>query len=225
MRMSGTLVAGLLIAGSFAVGTAFSQDAGGGSGDPAPAPAPAKEKDGFKGADPREHSAADMQRRMMESVMPNRFHKKLERLLGEWDVDLRMWMAPDAAPMASKGTSKWTWLYEGKWVQGNSEMSMMGMGFKSQWTMGYDNFKKKYVASGVNSMETALRTSEGNFGKDDNVLYTYGFVDEYTTGEHDKTAAIVFRFEGADRFTIEIHDLSIGIENAKVMEMVHTRRK
>ena len=153
MRISGSLVAGLLVAGSFAAGTAFSQEEGGGAGGaPPPAPAPAPEKDGFKGADPREHSQADIQRRMMEAVMPNRFHRKLERLLGDWDVDLRMWMVPGAPPMTSKGSSKWTWLYEGRWIQGDSELSMMGTAFKSRWTMGYDNFKKKYVASAVNSI-------------------------------------------------------------------------
>ena len=220
MRIAGVFVAGLLAGGAFAAGTAFSQDAGGEAGAP---PAPAK--DGFKGADPRDHSPADIQRRMMEAVMPNRFHKKLERFLGEWDLEMRMWMSADRPPMTSKGSAKWSWLYEGKFVQGDVDAPLMGMPMRVRTVMGYDNFKKKYVSSVVNSLETSLRTFEGNHGKDENTLFLYGFVDEYTTGEHDKTAAAVYRFDGPDRITMEVHDLAIGLENARVFEWVMTRRK
>jgi len=220
MRFAGALVVGLIVAGGLAAGTALSGEEGGGGGAP---PAPPKEE--FKGADPREHSPADMNRRMMESIAPNRFHKRLERFLGDWDVELRIWMMPGAEPMVSKGSAQWTWLYPGKWIQGDSDVSMMGMQVRSRTVMGYDNFKRKYVSSVVNSLETALRSFEGNFGKDENSLYLYGSVDEYMTGEHDKTAASVFRFDGADRFTMEVHDLAIGLENARVFEMVMTRRK
>ena len=208
------LLAGAIAASGLAAGSALSQEK-----DPEPP------KDTFKGADPREHSPADMNRRMMESMTPNRFHKKLERLLGEWDVEMRMWMNPGGPPMASKGTASWSWMFEGRWIQGSTDVPMMGMKMQLRTILGYDNFKKKYVSCSVNSMETAMRHAEGNFGKDDSALYTYGFVDEYMTGEHDKTSAFVYRFEGPDSFTIEVHDLSIGIQDAKVMEFAYTRKK
>jgi hypothetical protein len=219
-RTRSLLLAGAIAASGLAAGSALSQDEAKG-----PAPAPEPPKDSFKGADPREHSPADMNRRMVESMTPNRFHKRLERLLGEWDLELRMWMDRGSPPMTSKGTSSWTWMFEGKWIQGSTEFSMMGMKMQMRTILGYDNFKKKFVSCTVNSMETAMRHAEGNFGMDDSVLYTYGPVDEYMTGEHAKTSAFVYRFDGPDRFTIEVHDLSIGLENAKVMEFVHTRRK
>jgi len=212
-RIGTLLLAGAVAATGLAAGSALSQE---GPKEPP--------KEEFKGADPRDHSPADMNRRMMESMTPNRFHKRLERLLGEWDVELKMWMNPGGPPMVSKGTGRWSWLFEGKWIQGATDMDFMGMKMQLRTTLGYDNFKRKYVSASVNSMETALRHAEGNFGKDDSVLYTYGPVDEYMTGEHDKTSAFVYRFESPDRFTIEVHDLAIGLENAKVMEMVYTRK-
>ena len=124
--------------------------------------------------------------------------------------------------MTSRGRR---WLYEGKWVQVDYDVPAMGMSFKGRATLGYDNFKKKYVCSKVNSMETALRTFEGNFGKDEATLFLYGFVDEYMTGEHDKVAAAVYRFDGPDRIVLEVHDLAIGLEHAKVLEYAYTRRK
>jgi hypothetical protein len=221
MRTGTLLLSGLLAGAAFAAGTALSQE-GGEGGNPPPKPGEAEE---FKGADPREHAPEEMGRRMAESVRANRFHKALERFLGDWDVEMRMWMTPGGPPATSKGTGSWTWLYEGKWLQGDVDVPMMGMRVRQRTVLGYDNFKRKYVSSAVNSMETALRHAEGNFGKEPSVLWMYGAVDEYMTGEHDKTAALVYRFDGPDRITLEIHDLSIGLENAKVLEFVFTRRK
>jgi uncharacterized protein DUF1579 len=210
--------AGALVVLGYGAGRVLSQDSG---EEPKKEPA----KDTFQGADPRETPPAEMQKRMREAMTPNRFHKKLERFLGDWDVEMRMWMSQDGKPMVSKGTATCTWLYEGKWIQTDVEVPLMGMKVRARTTLGYDNFKKKYVCSKVSSLETALRTFEGNFGKDESTLFLYGFVDEYMTGEHDKVAADVFRFDGPDRFVLEIHDLAIGLEHAKVLEYVYTRRK
>jgi serine/threonine protein kinase len=48
-------------------------------------------------------------------------------------------------------------------------------------------------------------------------------LDEYLTGEVAKMVKYVWRFESADRFVIEVHDLPIGENNTKVFEIVHTR--
>jgi hypothetical protein len=218
MRTRWPWIAGLAVAGAFAAGTALSQDEG--------APEEKKpKKESFVGADPRDQSPADIQRRMVEAMTPNRFHKALERFLGEWDVEYRMSMAPDKPPMVSKGRMSCTWLFEGKWIQADGAGSMMGMPMKTKVLLGYDNFKRKYVGATCDSLGTAMYTFEGNLGKDRETLFLYGAVDEYLTLEHDKTAAYVYRFDGPDRFTLEVHDLSIGIEGARVIEAVHTRRK
>jgi hypothetical protein len=56
-------------------------------------------------------------------------------------------------------------------------------------------------------------------------LITYGTIDEYLTGEHDKMVKYVWRFLSEDKIVLEVHDLPIGENNAKVVELTFTRQK
>ena len=55
-------------------------------------------------------------------------------------------------------------------------------------------------------------------------LVTYGTIDEYLTGEHDKMVKYVWRFRGDDAMTFEVHDLPIGESNTKVVEVTFKRK-
>ncbi len=221
MRAYIGFVAGALAAGTLLVaGRALSQDAGGGA-----APPPAERKSAFKGADPREHDPAEMQKRMMESMMPNQFHERLGKHIGEWDVEFSMWMGGPGAPaQTSKGVAKMSWLFPGRWVKEEYKGTLMGMPFEGQSILGYDNFKKKYVGCWVDNMNTAMSTMEGNYGMDGKTMLMYGRMNEPMTGELDKTVRYVGREVSDDEFTFEIHDLGIGEANTKVIEMRYRRK-
>jgi hypothetical protein len=91
--------------------------------------------------------------------------------------------------------------------------------------MGYDNFKMSYVTSMVSTFDTAMLHSEGDLAQDGNTLITYGTLDEYLTGEHDKMVKYVWRLVSDDKVVMEVHDLPIGETNTKVIEVVSTRKK
>ena len=221
MGLRGILVVAGLATGSVLVaGRAVSQEGGG----PAP-PAPAEVKKEFRGADYREYSEAERMARMTVASTPNRFHERLGRHVGDWEFDMTMWMEPGKPPMVTRGTSRISWLFEGKWVKEDVKSSMMGMPFEGVSILGYDNFKKKYVGVWVGNMGTAFTTFEGNYGMDDRVLQMFGTMDEPMTGESDKPAKFVVREVSADEFVFEIHDLEIGESNTKVIEMKYKRKK
>ena len=157
-------------------------------------------------------------------TQPGDHHEVLERFLGEWDTEWRITMAGMEMP-PSKGTSKSTWLMDGRWIQGTSTGALMGMDMESHMIMGYDNFKQSYVITMVNNMDTAMLRAEGDMDPNGKVLLAYGTLDEYLTGEHDKMVKYVWRFESEDKIIFEIHDLPIGEKNTKVIEVVSTRKK
>lgn len=169
--------------------------------------------------------ADDAMKRLMEACKPSSHHKELERLIGSWDTEISMWMEPSAPPMKSKGTAECKWLVEGKWIVTDAKGSFMDTSIQSHAVMGYDNFKRHFVFSQVDSFQTAMFHSEGNFDQAGNALITYGVIDEPMDGENDKPVKRVWRFDGKDRFVIEVHDLGIGETNTKVIEYVYTRRK
>lgn len=153
---------------------------------------------------------------------PGAEHDLLERFLGTWDSVTRI---TGATGDGDPGTVEYSWLMPGRWLKSEFKGRMMGMLVESFTIIGYDNFKQSYVWSSVSNMDTALRSAEGDLDPGGKALITYGTVDEYLTGEHDKMVRYVWRFVDKDKIVMEVHDLAIGENNTKVVEVEMTRRR
>ena len=172
--------------------------------------------------DPQD-AMAKMMAKARRYTQPGKHHKVLERFIGKWDTEIRLYMGGKSTP-PEKGSAEYSWLMEGRWLQMKSSGKMMSQPTQMFWIMGYDNFKKSYVCSGVNSIDTAMVRSEGDMDPDGKTLLLYGTVDEYLTGEHDKMVKTVFRFQSEDKILMEVHDLPIGEHNTKVFDILFTRK-
>jgi hypothetical protein len=173
---------------------------------------------------PGAEDMAAMMAKAAKYTQPGEHHKLLERFLGKWDTASRITMAGENTEW-EKGTSEVTWLMEGRWLQSKGTGSMMGMPVQFFSVMGYDSFKQSYVATSVNSLDTAMSRSEGDMDPGGKALLLYGTIDEYLTGEHDKMVKYVWRLVSDDKVVMEVHDLPIGETNTKVIEVVSTRKK
>jgi len=172
---------------------------------------------------PEQVDMAALMQQARKYTTPGEQHKLLERFIGEWDTLARIVM-PGTSGEGEKGTATFDWLMEGRWIKMQSSGSMMGMQTESFSIMGYDNFKMSYVIVTVGTMDTAMLTSEGDLDPGGEALITYGTLDEYLTGEHDKMVKYVWRFVSDDEMTLEVHDLPIGETNTKVVEITFSRR-
>ena len=185
-----------------------------------------KKATGEKSKDSAQSAMAEGMKRWQEACTPGEHHKRLAELIGKWDIDTRMFAGgPDAPPSSEKGTAEFKWLLDGRWLQQEWQGTMMGRPIKGFGLTGYDNYKKKYVSSWIDSMTTTMNTAEGNFDQSGKVMLSFGFLDEPITGEHDKCVKYVWRFVNPDKMVFEIHDLPIGETNTKVIEIVYTRQK
>ena len=122
----------------------------------------------------------------------------------------------DTATPPDSGTSTTTWMMPGRWLQTKAKGMLMGQNFETFTVMGY-------VFTTVSSVDTAMDRSEGDLDPKTNALVMYGTLDEYLTGEHDKMVRTVIRFNSDDEIVMEIHDLAIGENNTKVLEIKYTR--
>lgn len=175
----------------------------------------------------KEEMAAMMEKMKEQSKkyqQPGEHHKLLEKFIGKWNAETRMFMGGRAAD-PEIGTWETKWLMPGRWLQGEWKTTLGGMPFQSFVITGYDNFKQSYVHSQVSTFDTAMTHAEGDLDPGGKVLITYGTLDEYLTGEHDKMVKYVYRFESDDKIVMEVHDLPIGENNTKVFEVVMTRAK
>src|SRR5262245_9783693 len=75
---------------------------------------------------------------------PGPAHQALEPLVGDWDVEVKMWMAPDGPPTVTKGTAKSAWTLKGRFVQQEFNGEFMGKPFRGIGFTGYDNVRQKY---------------------------------------------------------------------------------
>lgn len=175
-------------------------------------------------AEPAQVDMAAMMAKARQYTQPGEHHQLLHRLLGTWDTETNITMPGSKAP-TDKGVAEISWLIEGRWIQSKSTGTMMGMPMESLMVLGYDNFKQSYRMMTVGNFDTAMLVSEGDLDPGGDVLITYGTLDEYLTGEHDKMVKYVTRFINQDEMVLEIHDLPIGEKNTKVVEMRFKRRK
>ncbi len=158
--------------------------------------------------------------KMKKWMEPGKNHEVLKRFVGSWTTETVMMGAPPV-----KGTAECDWLMEGRWIRLDAKSTLFGKPFHSFSILGYDNFKKSFVATTVSSFDTAMIRTEGDMDQSGKSMISYGTLDEYMTGEHDKAIKVAWRFHSDDRIVMEVHDLPIGETNSKVFEIAYTRKK
>jgi hypothetical protein len=166
----------------------------------------------------------EMMKKWEANATPGANHKILEPLVGEWTVEARYWMGGQGGPPSeSKGTSKVQWILGGRYLKEEFSGEMMQRPFQGMGITAYDNFRKKYLSTWIDSAGTGIFTSEGTADETGKVLTFLGKMDEPATGQKDKPTKYIVRIISPDKHTFEMHDLSLG-DKSKVFEMTYTRK-
>jgi hypothetical protein len=172
---------------------------------------------------------ADMSAAMMELAQPGENHKLLERTVGLWTYKAKWWMSPQAPPLEAGGTCATKSVMDGRYFisEVNGKMSMPGpdgkpaeMLFKGMGTDGYDNAKKKYVASWIDNFGTGIMMMEGTYDPTAKAV-TYTGEEEPMPGMKIKVRQVVKVMDN-DHRSIEFYEDRGGTE-VKTMEITYTR--
>jgi hypothetical protein len=180
----------------------------------------AENKSASKKSDPK---MEEMMKKAEAAGAPSAAHKALEPLVGEWNAEVKLWMAPDAPPTVSKATAKSTWAMKGRFVREEFNGEFMGKPFNGMSFTGYDNTKEKYSSVWIDDMSTTMVTTEGEADKAGKVITLEGSYACAMTGEKEKPAKQVYRIISRDKHIFEMHDPRLGA-NSKTMEITYTRK-
>lgn len=108
-----------------------------------------------------------------ESMMraePQKEHRWLQQLVGEWTYEAESTAAPGEPPTKTTGTESVRSL-GGLWTVAEGEGEMPGGGASTAiMTLGYDPQKKRYVGTWIGSMMTHLWLYEGSLDANERVL-------------------------------------------------------
>jgi hypothetical protein len=173
---------------------------------------------------------AEMMNMMMEMAKPGENHKLLSRGVGEWTYKVKWWMNPDAEPKESSGTSTTKAVMGGRYFvsdhTGKMQMpgpdgKMIDMEFKGMAVEGYDNAKKKFVASWIDNMGTGIMALEGDYDAASKSL-TYRAEFEFMPGMKMKVREVI-KLVDNNHHTFEWYEDRGGTE-VKTMEINYTRK-
>lgn len=100
---------------------------------------------------------------------PEKEHAWLQHLTGEWDTEAEMFMEPGKPPLKAQGSES-ARMVGGFWLLAEAKGEMMGMEFRSVFTLGYDAQKKKYIGTWIDNCTNYLWKYEGTVDSTGKVL-------------------------------------------------------
>lgn len=176
---------------------------------------------------------AEMMKQMMELGKTGENHKLLASLAGTWTYSVKMWMNPDpkAPPTSSTGTGVrkaimggrfFTFEVTGKMKMPGADGKMKDMEFKGMAIEGYDNAKKKFVATWCDNMGTGIFLSEGSYDAASKT-FTYTGEAEMMPGMKTKVREVM-KVVDNDHHNFEYYE-DRGQGEMKSMEIAYTRSK
>ncbi len=160
----------------------------------------------------------------MAAGTPGESHKKLEPMVGTWNVTQKFWMEPGQAPVESQATSEHTWALGGRFVEQRFSGSMPGMNtpFEGRGYTGFDNVTGKFVGMWMDSFSTSMLTFEGTVTPCGKLLTFRG--EQLAPGNMKVKYRYQVQIESADRHVFTMWQAMGEAPEAKVMEAVYTKR-
>lgn len=166
---------------------------------------------------------AEYMAKWTEYATPSEGHKVLEQLVGNWEYTLKYWSSPDTSPEESTGTNDVKWILGGRFLEMDVNGRSMGQPFEGMGIMGYDNAKKEYVNTWIDSMGTGMMNATGSYDAETKTLTETGSYTDPIAGQ--QTFKGVTKFIDEDNVSYEMYISNPEGKETRVMEINYTRKK
>jgi hypothetical protein len=183
-------------------------------------PVPAGAQQGEKKMTPEQQAAMDA---WMKVATPGEGHKALEPMIGSWNVQSTMWEKPGEPPQKGGGAAEASWVLGGRFVKEEFQGEFGGMKFQGLGYTGYDNYKKKYVGSWMDTMGTMMMTTIGTVDPSGKVFTSTSTIDDIMAGK-PMTVRMVTRIVDNNKHVMEMFGPDPSGKEFKMMELVYTRK-
>jgi hypothetical protein len=168
-------------------------------------------------------SPGDVLKAIAETGKPSAEHQKLQPLVGDWNLTVKMWTDPSQPPAELHGTVQRKWIMGGRFLQETVKGEFDGKPFEGMGLWGYDAAQKKFTTTRACSLCGTLSSGLSDFDA------AAGKFQCATEGVCPLSGEIV---KGRDEVIIESDDKivmnvfkTIDGKEVKAMEIVSTRKK
>ncbi|MEA2337666.1 MAG: hypothetical protein QOE82_1673 [Thermoanaerobaculia bacterium] len=161
---------------------------------------------------------------MMKAATPGDAHKKLNPMAGSFTAEVKMWMQPGAPPAGGAGAAENSWTLDGRFLQQNFTGNFMGMPFTGVGYTGYDNIKKKYIGTWMDTMTTSMMISSGKADPGGKSFTFTSTMDDPMTGKSSPVKEKVTVVDD-DHHMLEMWGAGPDGKMFKMMEINYTRKK
>ena len=167
----------------------------------------------------------------MESAMtfyaklaaPAEPHNRMASRAGSWSTITKEWTDPQKPPTESAGACEHTMVLGGRFLRQECAGDMMGQPFTGIGFLGYDNHRKKYVSTWMDSMGTGIFHMEGKAGRDAKRITLTGRYDDPLQGLMKLRA--VTKLVDRDHEVFEMYGTAKTGKETKMLEIVYTRKQ
>ncbi|HVT43562.1 MAG TPA: DUF1579 domain-containing protein [Thermoanaerobaculia bacterium] len=154
---------------------------------------------------------------------PGEGHKMLEPIIGSWNVVVKSYMQPGAPAMESSGTSEHQWVLGGRYVEQRFDGSFMDQKFHGIGYSGYDNTKKEYFSTWMDSMSTGVMVATGKGKEKERGIELTGTMEDPFQGTMQITEKL--KIVDNDHHTFEMWTPGPDGKPFMMMEIAYKRKK
>ncbi|OAI47216.1 hypothetical protein AYO43_04845 [Nitrospira sp. SCGC AG-212-E16] len=180
-------------------------------------PVIAKDKKHDKQMDPQA-----MMEMYQKLATPGEPHKLFASLAGSWTTTTKEWMEPGKPPTESTGSAGMKMLLDGRFLYQEFTSQMMGQPFSGIGIDGYDNLRKRYVTTWIDTWSTGIFQMEGTASADGKTITLNGRHAE--PGGGHMTHRAVWKITDSNTQTFDMYGTHQGGKEMKMMEITYTRK-
>lgn len=221
MKPTRALLAHAVIASIAITGLAIAQQ----GGDEAPETPPMPDLGAYKMV-LGDYDIAQGWEKMASNAQPREPHEFLAKMAGTYSCTLRMWAGPDAQnqpPMESRGQAWIEPVLGGRFMQMKFAAAMMGQPFEGLGYLGFDNSRRIFTSSWMDTMSTSTLYMTGSINREGDQINLFGAADEPALGEYGKIIKYTYNFVDDDTFIFRAWEVQYG-DPWKVIEIEYRRK-
>lgn len=152
---------------------------------------------------------------------PGPEHKKLDALVGSWDVVVKFPVGPGRV-MEGKSSCEAKWVMDGRFLRQEYSSTFAGKPLTVVRYLGFDRRKGKFIEVQFESTHTDVMHNEGSISEDGKTITCWGTQVDVATGNEAPVRSVTTILEN-DAFT---HELLYGEgKEAKTITLTHKRKK